>query len=182
MCSSDLRLVTRAMVRALHTARDGRIWVATSAGLQRLDGDRLVTPSAAAAGLREVSSVASDRTGNLWVCDAVAGLVRLGGPALDLSVVAPPRNDEQPSLVRVDDADRAWVALRSGGALMVDRGRITRFPRGQALPHSTIYTVTQDQAGRVWFGGDGGLSLFADGAFHTITHAQGLPEIGRAHV
>jgi signal transduction histidine kinase len=84
-------------------------------------------------------------------------------------------------LVHVDDRDRAWVALRGGGAAVVERGRVTRVPRGDGFPHSTIFTIAHDQMGRVWMGGDGGLSLLGDDGARTISSAQGLPT-GRAVV
>ena len=51
--------------------------------------------------------------------------------------------------LHVDDADRVWVAMKAGGAAVIEHGHATRFPRGDGLPHTTIYAIAHDGRGQI---------------------------------
>jgi signal transduction histidine kinase/ligand-binding sensor domain-containing protein len=169
----ERRLVSSEPIRALHVGGTGAVWVATASGLGTLAGDRLVPPSGARATVRAITSIDSDRS-TLWVCDEERGLLRLSGRDLE-SITAIPLGDERPSLVKLDDAGRAWVAMRSGRIAIVERDRVELLGPGQGLPKSTIHTIVQDKTGTIFVGTDAGLSVFRGGTFHTASSPQGLP-------
>lgn len=51
----------------------------------------------------------------------------------------------------------------------------THYTTKDGLPSETVYTITQDRAGFLWFAGETGLSRFDGRKFKTFTVADGLP-------
>src|SRR6185369_4675550 len=70
------RRISTAGVRALHTSSDGRVWAATDEGLYNVIDGRLA-PVAGGTRLRQITSIASDTRGTLWICDSAEGLIRI---------------------------------------------------------------------------------------------------------
>lgn len=167
-------VMSREPVRALHVSDTGTVWVATASGLSKLVGERLTSSSGAMATLNAITSIDSDRN-TLWVCDEERGLVHITGRGGFESADVISVGDERPTLVKVDDAGRAWVALRSGRIAIVDGSRLEFVGVDHGLPRSRINSIVQDNVGTIFVGSDAGLSVFRDGTFHTAMSPQGLP-------
>lgn len=165
------RVVSTTSIRALHTDRNGTVWAATGEGLHKVLGGRLVKASSGGRRLRQVTSIASDRDGTLWICDEAEGLVRVARgrvqPAADSitdGVAA------APTLVYIDRNDRLWIAFKGGTVRALDRdGRIFEYGSGEGLSHQNVYTFHHDRWGDMWIGGNQGLSQLRGTRFHTFT-------------
>ncbi len=172
--SQQRRIVSTQEIRTLHRSQDGVVWAATDSGLYRVRDGRLVPVGANGLRLSHVYAMASDRRGTVWVCDEVEGLVSVTGDRVARAGLDMSELSGRPSLVQVDSQDRLWVAFADGTLRMIHNGIEQRFGRAEGLPHATIFTIHDSGDGRVWAGGDQGLSHFVDGRFETL-NGRNLP-------
>jgi len=118
--------------------------------------------------------MASDRHGRLWAIDEVEGLVSVTAGLAQRARFEESDSPEHPTRVAVDSLDRLWLAFADGSVRMVQNGIVTRFGTTEGLPHATIFTIHDSGDGRVWVGGDRGLSHFVNGRFDTLS-GRSLP-------
>jgi signal transduction histidine kinase len=124
--------------------------------------------------LEHIYAMASDRRAILWVCDEVEGLVSVTAGRAARAGLGMPDLSERPSLVAVDSQDRLWAAMADGTLRLIHNGIVQRFGRAEGLPHTAIFTVHDSGDGRVWVGGNQGLSHFVNGRFETL-NGRNLP-------
>ena len=167
-------IVSTQEIRTLHRSQDGVVWAATDTGLYRIRNGRLVPVGASGLRLSHVYAMASDRRETLWVCDEVEGLVSVAADRVARADVDISDASGRPSLVQVDSQDRLWVAFADGTLRMIRNGIEQRFGRTEGLPHATIFAIHDSGDGRVWVGGDHGLSHFVNGRFKTL-NGRNLP-------
>ncbi|QSX77988.1 two-component regulator propeller domain-containing protein [Agrilutibacter solisilvae] len=174
--------------RITHVVRDrrGRLWVASSGGLARLDGNRFTVfrhDPADPDGLphNSLRRLYVDRAGTLWVgtfdgklaslCETctkfrrytlmAAGVRTAGGAGVEA--------------IFEDSRGNFWAGGLLGGLLRIDRatGRIERFRadihRPGAISHDTVTAIVEDRRGRLWVGTQGG------GVNRVDMDAQGRP-------
>jgi signal transduction histidine kinase len=168
------RIVSTREIRTLHRSPDGIVWATTDGELYRVRNDGLVRVPVQGVRLSHIYAMASDRRGTLWVCDEVEGLVSVAAGRAARADVDPRDASGRPLLVKVDSQDRLWVAFADGTLSMIHNGIVQRFGRAEGLPHATIFTIHDSGDGRVWVGGDQGLSHFMDGRFETL-NGRNLP-------
>src|SRR5207244_4167 len=101
-------------VRALHTAGDGTVWAATDEGLSRLVGGHLQPVPLGGPRLRQITAIASGRSGMLWVCDDARGVVRIAGGRAEPIAAATDSISARPILTYVDTEGRLWIAFQGG--------------------------------------------------------------------
>jgi diguanylate cyclase (GGDEF)-like protein len=142
------------LVSALAEGPAGELWVGTSLGLARIDGER-VTPVGGALAGQWIRCLAHDRDGNLWIGTRGRGIFRLREGRLDpLDATGGLPND----LVRqiYEDRDGAlWVATAGGLARLTD-GPVTTWTLPQGLPSRFVWAVHEDARGTLWIGTSGG--------------------------
>lgn len=143
---------------------EGRLWLATSRGLLRDDGDRLVVVGLDGP-VRDggLVDVAVDGEGVLWLAQAAGGLLqarpgegntlavgKAGDALLDRTV---------PYSLEVDRHGRLWV-LHGAGVDVHARGHWRRLDRADGLVWDDLSTggFFADADGSLWFGTSGGLS------------------------
>jgi signal transduction histidine kinase/ligand-binding sensor domain-containing protein len=158
--------------RAVHEARDGVLWVATSdQGLVRCDGTpgaRRFTVIGTAQGLPdgEVVGLTSDTQGNLWVGTGVAGVVRLA--AEGLTSWGPADGLELPTVHAIqDDPDEGLlVTLGELNFLSLREGRIVRrWKMAPARPAGwgNLQLLARGVDGRLWVATGAGVAMYAPG-------------------
>jgi signal transduction histidine kinase/ligand-binding sensor domain-containing protein len=167
--------VSPAAVRTLHRAPDGTLWVATTDGLHRLAGRQLVRAPSGAKPLTRITSIVSDRRGGLWVCDELQGVVRIASGRVEHVDVGPSASNARPTLIYMDREDGLWTAFGDGTLRRIAAGGRREYGPADGLSLRTIYTLHQDITGRLWVGGDGGLSTLTGERFLTLDSARGLP-------
>jgi diguanylate cyclase (GGDEF)-like protein len=159
------------VVDTLYEDRHGNLWIGTGGGLgmmPALDPARLV----AVAGLEgpEITGIAEDVTGALWIGSRGAGLLRLRDGKLETLRSAA----ELPIVTAVHRGLAAdmWVGTFGQGLLHWDAGRWRRFHEGNGLDDNTVRQVREDPLG-VWICSGAGISRLA-------RHAVAAVEAGRA--
>ena len=154
------------------------LWIGGSEGLERYSGGRLTpVPIAHPAGKTEVTALAPDPDGSLWVGTAT-GMVHLGRDGATLALLDHgPGGDEGSQRVDRLFRDRQgvlWLATERG--LFRLRGnQLQSFAPGSTLAANRILSLYQDREGDLWVGTDsGGLNLLRDQKFTTYTTSDGL--------
>lgn len=143
-----------AAVNAFAEDSDGRLFVATEAGLYRFDGGRFVGVEMDAA---TVTALARTRDGTLWFGgDRRLGHLREGR----LVTVYRPADGLADSVVKslYEDARGVlWIGTRSAGLQRLEQGRFTSFTTKQGLLSDTIFALLDDGLGRFWMSSNRGL-------------------------
>ncbi len=157
-------------VNAVAQTADGFLWLGTRRGLVRYDGLRFelwATADSGAMASEWINSLASDRRGRVWV-GTTRGLVRIdpGKPQPTPASTIPAENIWA---LLEDRSGQVWV----GTATALYRSDGDGFRRIGGTGGGPVYALSQDSAGRIWFGGRG--------QFGTVNadSAVLLPEAGR---
>jgi diguanylate cyclase (GGDEF)-like protein/PAS domain S-box-containing protein len=162
----------------------GRPWVATSAGLFRLDPhapslDPVPLPDLPLPHLR---SIARDASGRLWLGTDDQGLLRYD-PAMPTTLWRLPFRANDPgalahpavhALMLARDG-RVWIGTGHGLDLFDPRsGQLRHFHRGAGLAGNLVRTILQTADGTIWVGSHGGLNRIVIGTDGTLRISQPL--------
>ncbi len=159
--SSDRQLL------ALLEDRDGSIWVGTSAGLDRYDEEENrflhFLPPQAVNGVHEISSLAQDHRGNIWLSSFNAGLQRLDPATGEFTGYTHSKDDPSSlgnnhvSAVFEDSNQRLWVGHDAGLSLFDwHTGTFQTYAhertRPSSLAGSIVSSISEDRNGLLWIG------------------------------
>ena len=141
-------------VFAILPARDGHLWLGTSEGLVRLDGQQ-TTPfdSQKLPGVpdRNIRALLEAKDGTLWIGSFGQGQVRLRGDRLTERVATGGPGPYRLGFLETADGT-VWASGRDG---------VERFPGGRTdagLPDRDTHVLALDAQGAVWAGTHGGLA------------------------
>jgi signal transduction histidine kinase/ligand-binding sensor domain-containing protein len=176
----DHEAVTRSAVNSMSEDEGGVLWIVSDrTNVYRFQQGRLVDvispqhPLPGAVVLKNISSIAHDREGGIWLFDADQGLFRIANGAL--TKIANQSETVYPwGVLYVDRNDRIWLGQFSRVALY-DHGKSQVFGKGDGVPPGAVCTIYHDRAGNVWAAGHGGLSKFGNDRFHSLSKSNGLP-------
>jgi signal transduction histidine kinase/ligand-binding sensor domain-containing protein len=147
-------------VHAILPAGDGTLWVGTSEGLVRLDGERM-TPfdSQRLPGIvdRNVRALYQTREGDLWVGAFSGGLSRLRGPTLQTWKAGAAPGGHAFGFLQTADGT-FWAGGREGVVRFSPGGDPERLLPIAGLPSRCTHLFAQDAAGLVWAGTHAGLA------------------------
>ncbi|MCL6257629.1 ATP-binding protein [Aquiflexum sp. TKW24L] len=179
------------VVRDIAEDKDGNIWLGTFDGLNRFDGKSFTTFSTAH-GLADnnVWCITEDKNGDLLFGTMEGGVSRYDGQTfttlstdhgLASNAVWRVKEDSEGILwfgtlgggvSRYEPSD--WLKSRSGSLPQGNVG-ITNFSTNEGLANNLVRNITEDNAGNLWFGTDGGgVSRFNGKVFTNFTTVQGL--------
>jgi ligand-binding sensor domain-containing protein/DNA-binding CsgD family transcriptional regulator len=174
----------------------GQVWVATDAGLMRIDRELRTTrhfkpdaddPGSISGNL--INSLYEDPRGTLWV-GAENGLNRFNPESQSFTVYKPPLanpNSKEVNWVVAMLESRSgvfWLGTFGGGLMHFRRedGQFTRYvhdpKNSNSLSHNRVYCLFEDPDGMLWIGtNNGGLNRFDPGTetFTCYTKKDGLP-------
>lgn len=165
---------TRGSVLAITEDRSGRIWVGTSKGLYRIEGEHIATdPLTGILKGKPVNALHVDRDGNVWAGTAI-GLFRY---AHDQWTTLPPSSPlTSPTVLSlVEDREGSlWIGTDCGLDRLRDTKLIT-LTTNEGLAGNATTGVAQTADGDVWIWSDGGgLTRLHDGKPTVYTTADGL--------
>ena len=168
----------RTKVLAILRDRDANVWVGTSAGLFRLNGDGAeLDGNGAASG--PITALFEDREGNVWAGGS-QGIKRLRNGAFVTYTVGSLRS-ESSGPIYVDEKGRAWFAPFEGALHWLEKGKIGTVTR-DGLDTDVVYSIAGSEDG-LWVGRQrGGLThlTYTGSAMtaKTYTEADGLAQNG----
>lgn len=175
----------------LQRDRDGALWIATCAGVFRLDGDAFVPfplPVVAREGRYEftprmVYCVYEDDDGALWFGTDGAGAMRYDGAGTRVyTEEADGLCSDRVCAVLRDRRGDLWFGTSDGGVSRFDGRRFTthlRSPvRSEHFGWGRTMAMLEDRSGGVWFGLVGGAARWDGEGFRTFSRADGLGDGG----
>lgn len=168
------RVVTSDAILALHIARNSSVWVATERGLFRVAGAGLQL-AAPGGQLRQVTSIASDASGTIWVADQAQGLVRVSQGHIE--AVGPP---PAPQLLYMDGSNQLWMTLPDGTVRKRQPdGTTAEFTADKGLPHTIVTSFYEDRVGDFWVTGNRGISRLVGDRFQTLSPIKIIEPMNR---
>jgi signal transduction histidine kinase/ligand-binding sensor domain-containing protein len=147
------------IVLCLFEDREGTIWVATTAGVDRFR-ELAVTTISVKEGLSSdaTSSVAAAKDGSVWIA-TYNDLTRWNNGQFTIYGKASGLPDDVLRSLYEDDRGRIWVSSPRGLSYLMDG----RFVTAAAIPSPEVGSITGDKAGNLWVSGNQGLSHLLDG-------------------
>ena len=159
----------------------GFIWIATfHHGLNRLNNDKSITRfikddviSNSGPSSNHILQIEADRTGNLWLATYGGGINRFNY-ATETFTHLTHQPDNQNSIssdlswvLFFDDRDNLWIGTQSSGVnlltaenIKLERFEFTHLGVKDGLKSRTIYGISQDRHGKMWFSSNKGISSF----------------------
>jgi signal transduction histidine kinase/ligand-binding sensor domain-containing protein len=140
--------------------REGNVWFATTAGLDRFR-ELAVTTISTKQGLSSdrANSVIAATDGSIWAA-AHDGLTRWKNGQAKIFRTASGLPDDFVQSLFEDYRGRIWVFTARGLAYFNDG----RFVAVEGVPSGEVYSITGDRAGNLWLSGNKGLSHLLDGS------------------
>lgn len=164
-----LSLPPRATIQTLCFTDNGTLWVGTSEGLLRKNGDteRLFTIADGLPGTL-VHSLAPTGTNDLWV-GTKEGLCRIQGERIERFQAREGLSQSTVHALCEDHEGNLWVGTKNGLNQFIDRRTLFPFTTAEGLPGNDTGPLLQDSQGTIWVGTlSGGLARFDGRHFHTV--------------
>jgi len=160
-------------VNALLEGADGSLWIGTTAGLARLQGDRVSTVHADHFQSNSIRALFEGRDGALWVGTRGAGLKILHRGHVTVWDAKAGLSDVVRSFYQ-DPAGTLWIGSDAGLSRFVN-GRVETFGPAQGVFRKGVMTISGEPDGTIWAGTYGdGLYRYKNGRFTHYTTANGL--------
>ena len=163
---TEFRLTGDPSLITLTEDETGGVWVAGT-GLFRYHGaafDPVVLPES----VLPLAAITSDHDGGLWLFQPDSGLYRLAQGALTRLPARPQPGYKFGILLYADRRGRVWLG-QSNRVSLYAGGTVRVFGPAHGIPPGMPFTISEDEAGRVWVGGDGGLSRFDNDRFSPLS-------------
>ena len=161
-------------IRGIAQSADGYLWIATMGGLARFDGVSFTvfnSENTPIFGHDEVTAVAPDPSGGLWIGTAGAGLLRFQNGKFTLVAAVADLPSDSIRVLKVDSRGVLWIGA-DGGLLKYDHGKLSTVFRGGS--DLNVHCGLEYPMGTLWFGTTGGLKKLENGSFTTYTTRDGL--------
>ncbi|HSE23056.1 MAG TPA: two-component regulator propeller domain-containing protein [Pyrinomonadaceae bacterium] len=161
-------------VQALFRDKTGMVWIGTASGLLTLHGNVLSNPNIPGEVAKQsINSITQDLNGKIWI-GTDAGLVSYNLNSLQIFTVKDGLPDDHVNSVATDAAGCVWLGTTRGLA----RLNVAIKPNvmlAETLSSNLVLSVLVDREGSLWVGTEsGGLNVFRDKKFSTLTTKQGL--------
>jgi signal transduction histidine kinase/ligand-binding sensor domain-containing protein len=163
-------------VRCAAPSHQGGLWLAGTSGVWRFKQGHLQGPPAPfPPEATEITTLAEDRRGNIWVGSWAGGLFKMdpAGQWERFSAGAGLAENDVVS-VFVDQEDDVWVGTGRGGLHRFKPRIFHTYDTRDGLAGNLVMSVTEDQQGRLWVGvNGGGLNRRENGRLGRVTeHAE----------
>src|ERR1051326_6404492 len=177
----------RNSVNEILKTRDGKIWLATSRGVEIHDS--LGTKDILAVDghpLDVVTGLAEDSGGNVWISSGASfsGAYRWDGEHWTHFDVSDDPDGIRIHKIRNDLHGRVWflgigkhfppMEEKQPGAFVLENNHFTRWGKEEGLRNARVYSFAEGRDGAYWFGTFEGLSRWKDGKWTHWSIEQGL--------
>ncbi len=158
---------------------EGSVWAATGGGLVQIL-DRRVDVVTSEDGLHERTALAllQDRAGVWWIGSRSGGIDRIEGKSSTHLDLGDAKSARPVSALCQDRTGALWAATSGGSVFRFDDGAFaSTFTAADGV--SKVRAIVEDAHGRMWFGGETGLSMLESDLLTHFGVADGLttPEI-----
>ncbi len=187
--ANDPRSLSDDEVWAIAEDKDGMLWLATNAGVDRFDPERRIvtrhfeTLTSAGSAVAGARSLLFDRSGNLWA-GGLGGLNLLRPK--DENFIHYRHDDRDPHslsndavmAIHEDRHGRLWMGTLGGGLNRFDPAT-EAFTSYKDFASNVIYGIQEDSSGRLWLSTNHGLARFdaATGTIDNFDMANGLQSL-----
>jgi len=162
-------------ILAIHEDDGDQIWLGGSFGIAREDHGQFVYRVPSALTGVDVEAIAEDSDGSQWVTAKVGRVFRIrDGTAMEFTETARLPHYHCRILHR-DPRGNMWFGFEDGEVVVKEKGGFRYYSSKDGLPGGRVLTIEHDKSGRIWVGGDGGLSALVGDRFVRLTHENGLP-------
>ncbi|MCG6118657.1 MAG: diguanylate cyclase [Aquimonas sp.] len=171
-------------VYALAEDGAGRIWVGSSRGLKRVEGDLLVSAHDPEdrLGQRRSMALLVERDGHLLV-GTERGLFRsnlpldgVADPDLRFHEYEPGLAGQNVTALLRDHRGHLWVGTVASGLYRISARGLEHYGQEDGLPNSRILALFEDREHSLWIGTNGGLVRMAEAPFSSLTRRRGLSD------
>jgi ligand-binding sensor domain-containing protein/signal transduction histidine kinase len=148
-------------VRAFCEDREGGMWIGTDGGLSRYRGgafQNFNTQDGLAYG--SIRALLVDHAGDLWVATD-GGLSRFHAGKFVVDPLLEKLRGQKVWALYEDRDSGMWVGTHGGGLMLLKNGVLRRYTSAQGLPFDKIYFLAEDNRGRLWMSGPGGVASIA---------------------
>jgi len=152
-------------VQALLQTRDGYLWVGTSGGLARFDGDRFITMQSAqipALGTRAIFGFMEDSADRLWIGYSEGAAIHHNG-RFEVAFGREVTNGRRVWGFAQDREGGVWAASENG-LVYWKNGVKKLYRQADGLPTDRLRSVAFDSKGILWIGTTGGGLVSFDGS------------------
>lgn len=158
---------------SMHQSADGNVWLGSSNGLFRWDGESLDRVEVdGGLGIRDVRAIVEDDSDVLWI-GAREGLFRLTQGRLHSAMNFGPFDPPKIRALQPAADGALWIGTVHG-AFRWANDTLDHWNQDGGLPDPSVRTLLQDRAGRIWAGTDAGLAVFNGVSWTGFTIADGL--------
>jgi ligand-binding sensor domain-containing protein/signal transduction histidine kinase len=151
-------------VQALAETRDGYLWIGTTGGLTRFDGNRFLlngSNTLPSPGVNSIFCLSASQDGGLWIGTEGGGLLHLLNGTVRHFGAAEGLTDSFVRSVLEDRHGTIWVGT-DGGLFRVRGDRVQRVEQADAMGPLAVHELSEDRSGRIWVGGSRLLSIEDD--------------------
>jgi signal transduction histidine kinase/ligand-binding sensor domain-containing protein len=161
---------------AVSVDHQNRLWAGTGKGVVTLiNGRREALPWPAAEQLANITAIAIDGRGGVWLSDATRGLFRWADGRADDFSSEPLLRGRTVLAAQADAKGRVWFGLYEGGIVIFENGRFRTAAAPDGALDGPVTSILADDDGVTWVGSDAGLRRFDGSNVVTWTTTDGLP-------
>lgn len=162
------------VVQAFAQTADRYLWIATTGGLVRFDGERFQTfnrENTRAFTENNVFCLIVSRDQTLWIGMEGGGLIRYRDGAFQQFSVREGLTNGFVRSIREDSKGRFWVGT-DGGLFRLENERLRRVDDNGQIPALAIHAIYEDSEGQIWVGGSRLLRISGDTAKEYVLRGE----------
>lgn len=162
------------VVQAFAQTLDRYLWIATTGGLVRFDGERFQTfnrENTRAFTENNVFCLLVSRDQTLWIGMEGGGLIRYRSGVFQQFSVREGLTNGFVRSIREDSHGRFWVGT-DGGLFRLENERLRRVDDNGRIPGLAVHAIYEDSDGQIWVGGSRLLRVSSDSAKEYVLRGE----------
>jgi ligand-binding sensor domain-containing protein len=167
--------LSESAVHSILQDREGYVWVGTGYGLNRLDGNRILS-FYQQHGLNgnQIHSLFEDNDGRIWI-GTNAGVNMISGDSVQSVPELEILDRYEITAIKQDRTGDIWFGTEGDGVWLYNRNReLLQYTTVHGLSGNHIREIAQTDDGAVWFATDQGLTSLDAGNFQNYGSDNGL--------